>query len=295
MIRFLEYFINALTSGSTYALIALGYTMVYGIMKMINFAHGEFFMVGAYVSYYCIVKFGLPLPIAIIISMILVSILGLAVERFAYRPLQKSKKMSALITAIAVSLLLQGLFNINAIGGEVFFPTSSREFIDKSLSLGSLSIKIIDLLIILSIVLGLIFVQIVMKKTNLGRAMRAVSINQEAAKLMGINTNKTIAATFIIGSSLAAIGGTLVGLKIITFGSTVGAIPGIKAFIAAVIGGIGVINGAVIGGLLIGFIETFSVAIDLSGWKEFIVYTSLILILFLKPNGLLGKKQDVKV
>lgn len=284
--------LNGLSVGSIYALVALGYTMVYGIIKLINFAHGELYMLGAYLAYVGMAHLGLPFLGATLFSIVMTCLIGYIIERIAYRPLRSSARISALITAIGVSILLRyGVMYI--FGAEtISFPQVT---LIKDVTIGSVLIKGPQILIFIVTIVSLVLLQYTVFHTNLGRAMRAVSLDPEAAGLMGINVNKTIALTFVIGSILAAIAGSLVGMYYTSISPSMGVTIGMKAFVAAVFGGIGLLPGAVLGGFLIGIIETIFVALKLSLWRDAVVYAILIIILIVKPSGLLGKKGGTKV
>lgn len=288
----IQQFINGLSLGSVYALLALGYTMVYGIIKLINFAHGEVYMIGAYVGYYVIDTFKLGLVPTLIISMVICAILGVLIEYFAYRPLRKSTRIAALITAIGVSFLIQSLM-IYFVGADTLpFP----QIIDnQNYDLGLFEISKIQIIILLTSLSLMVLLQLIVQKTKMGKAMRAVSVDADAAKLMGINVNHTISFTFAIGSSLAAAGGILIGLYYNSIDPMMGVAPGLKAFIAAVFGGIGIIPGAALGGFLIGLIETFISALGFTAYRDAAVYVILIIILLVRPAGLLGKNVKEKV
>ncbi len=296
----IQQFINGLFLGSVYALMALGYTMVYGIINLINFAHGEIYMIGSFIGYFLIHTFNnynvLPNAwgffIAMILSMVLSAVIGMVIEFLAYRPLRKSTRISALITAIGVSYLLQNLMIY-------FFSADSRSFPQsiarKSYSIGFISVSNVQLLILLVSLILIVLLQLIIKKTRMGKAMRAVSVDSDAAQLMGINVNRTISFTFAIGSALAAAGGMLIGLYYNSINPMMGVAPGLKSFVAAVLGGIGVIPGAALGGFAIGLIETLATAVGLSQYKDALVYGVLIIILLVRPAGILGKHIKEKV
>lgn len=291
---FIQQLINGITLGSVYALISLGYTMVYGIIKLINFAHGDIFMVGAYIAYLSVTYLKLGLIPSLIVSMVFCSILGMLIEKFAYKPLRNSPRISALITAIGVSLLLENLMQIIMGADSRVFPRLVAEknyhlFQDRIV----VNNKQIYLLIIT--VLLMIILNFVVKKTKIGKAMRAVSQDMDAARLMGINVDTTISYTFAIGSALAAAAGVLVGLYYNTINPLMGVLPGLKAFIAAVFGGIGIIPGAMLGGFSLGIIETLVSGYGSSMYKDAVAFALLILILIIKPSGLLGKNIKEKV
>ena len=287
----LQQLVNGLFLGSIYALLALGYTMVYGIIGLINFAHGEVYMIGSFIGFYLINQLHLNF-IAMIISMIGAAILGVVVEFLAYRPLRKSTRIAALITAIGVSYFLQNIMIY-------FFGSNNRAFpqVIKRVEyhLGFITISNIQLLILAIALILMILLQLIIKKTKMGKAMRAVSVDSDAAQLMGINVNRTISFTFALGSALAAAAGVLIGLYYNSIDPTMGTVPGLKAFVAAVLGGIGSIPGAALGGFLIGMIETIANALGLSMYKDAVVYAVLILILLVLPAGILGKNVKEKV
>lgn len=296
MSTFLTQVINGLSLGSIYALIALGYTMVYGIVKLINFAHGDVMMVGAYTGYFILKAVGttpLGLICAFLGAMIVCSLLSLVIERFAYRPLRTAPRLNSLITAIAVELILQnGMRILPFVGSNPRqFPTMET----KSYNFGVVSISNIQLIVIISSIVLMIILNIVINYTRTGKAMRAVSYDLGAASLMGINVNRTIATTFVIGSILAGAGGVLYATAYPQIEPTMGYIPGLKAFVAAVLGGIGSVPGAMLGGVILGIAETMTKAYISSQYADAISYLILIVILLVKPAGLLGKKKIVKV
>lgn len=292
MSQFLQQVINGLSLGSIYALIALGYTMVYGIIKLINFAHGDIYMLGAYVAFITTTYFGFSFFPAMIASMVVCGILGVLIERIAYKPLRHATRIAALITAIGVSYVLEYTTQY-VMGSEVkTYPTLLS---NASFSLGPVTISMQQVYIFTITIVLMIALQLIIKKTKMGRAMRAVSVDEDAAKLMGINVDTTISFTFLLGSSLAGVAGILVGIYYNSIDPLMGMVPGLKAFIAAVFGGIGSVPGAMIGGLFIGIAETMVVAYGSSLYRDAIVYLILILILIIKPDGLLGKNQREKV
>ncbi len=292
MSQFLQQIINGLSLGSIYALIALGYTMVYGIIKLINFAHGDIYMLGAYVAFITTTYFGFSFFPAMIASMVVCGILGVLIERIAYKPLRHATRIAALITAIGVSYVLEYTTQY-IMGSEV--KTYPALLSKASFSLGPVTISMQQVYIFTITIVLMIALQLIIKKTKMGRAMRAVSVDEDAAKLMGINVDTTISFTFLLGSSLAGVAGILVGIYYNSIDPLMGMIPGLKAFIAAVFGGIGSVPGAMIGGLFIGVAETMVVAYGSSLYRDAIVYLILILILIIKPDGLLGKNQREKV
>ena len=292
MSQFLQQVINGLSLGSIYALIALGYTMVYGIIKLINFAHGDIYMLGAYVAFITTTYFGFSFFPAMIASMVVCGILGVLIERIAYKPLRHATRIAALITAIGVSYVLEYTTQY-VMGSEVkTYPTLLS---NASFTLGPVTISMQQVYIFTITIVLMIALQLIIKKTKMGRAMRAVSVDEDAAKLMGINVDTTMSFTFLLGSSLAGVAGILVGIYYNSIDPLMGMIPGLKAFIAAVFGGIGSVPGAMIGGLFIGIAETMVVAYGSSLYRDAIVYLILILILIIKPDGLLGKNQREKV
>lgn len=291
MNQFFMQFINGLNIGSIYALIALGYTMVYGIAKLINFAHGDVIMVGAYISFISM-KFGLPWWLAVIISIVVCAILGVVMEKVAYKPLRKASRISLLITAIGISYLLQNAFQL-IFGAN---PQPYHAFITlPALNLGGISIQANYYITFSVSVVLMILLTLFVNKTTMGKAMRAVSEDEGAAKLMGINVDTTISLTFAIGCALAAIAGILYANCYPMINPTLGSLPGIKAFIAAVLGGIGSIPGAVIGAFILGMVEAMTKAYISSQLTDTIVFAILILMLVFKPAGILGKNVKEKV
>ncbi|WP_248628266.1 branched-chain amino acid ABC transporter permease [uncultured Enterococcus sp.] len=288
----IQQLINGLFLGSIYALLALGYTMVYGIIKLINFAHGEIYMIGSFIGYFLLNNTGIGFFPAMIISMIACAFLGVTIEFLAYRPLRKSTRISALITAIGVSFFLQNIMIY-------FFSPDVRPFPQditrKTYHLGFIEVSNIQLLILVVSIVLMVLLQLIIQKTKMGKAMRAVSVDADAAQLMGISVNRTISFTFALGSALAAAGGMLIGLYYNSIDPMMGVAPGLKAFIAAVLGGIGIIPGAALGGFVIGLIETISTAFGFSDYKDALVYLILIIILFVRPAGILGKNVKEKV
>ncbi|WP_148359310.1 branched-chain amino acid ABC transporter permease [Peribacillus simplex] len=289
----IQQLVNGISLGSIYALIALGYTMVYGIVKLINFAHGDVFMVGSFVGFYAITVMDLSFIPALLISMVTCAIFGVLIERIAYKPLRNATRIAALITAIGVSLLIEnGLIYIRGAQPEAYpnnvLPMDKLDILGVSIS--SQSILILSVSVILMIIL-----QFVVHKTKIGKAMRAVSFDSEAAKLMGINVNNTISATFAIGSALAGAAGVIFGIYYIKIEPLMGVLPGLKAFVAAVLGGIGIIPGAMVGGLLLGVIEALVSAAGYSLWRDGVAFIVLILILIFLPQGLFGKNKREKV
>ena len=290
---FLDNLINGLSLGSIYAIIALGYTMVYGIAKMLNFAHGDVIMVGAYIAFCGLQYWGLPPLVAILVAMVACTVLGITIEGLAYRPLRQAVSLAVLITAIGMSYLLQNTALMIWGANPKSFP---RTFInDASLKLGSLSISSATIYTILANVVIMVALTLFTAKTKMGKAMRCVSEDRGAAELMGINVNRTISMTFAIGSALAAIAGVLLCSSYPILQPTTGSMPGIKAFTAAVFGGIGSIPGAMLCGVMLGLIEIFSKAYISTELGDAIVFAVLIIVLLVKPTGLLGKPVREKV
>ena len=290
--EFLTALLNGLSSGGTYAIIAIGYTMVYGIAKMLNFAHGDIIMVGGYAMFVTLTLIGHPIP-ALIVAILLCVVLGTCVERFAYRPLRGASPLAVLITAIGVSSFLQSLAQI-IFGTAPKMPT--RLQINGALQLGELRIAYGTLVTLGVTVVVMVALTLFVKYSKPGRAMVAVSEDRGAAQLMGVNTNAIIAITFAIGSALAAVAAYLMLMKAPSLSNTLGAMPGIKAFTAAVIGGIGSIPGAMLGGIVLGVIEAFALSVPvLAPFTDAIEFAVLIVILLVKPAGLLGKARREKV
>ena len=291
---FLSYLISGLSLGSVYAIIALGYTMVYGIAKMLNFAHGDIIMIGAYVAFFALTYFHLPLPVVVLVSVAVCTVLGVVIERLAYKPLRQASSLSVLITAIGVSYFLQNTAQLLWSSATKVFPSVLG---NESLKLfsGKLSISYLTIITILTCVVAMVCLTLFINKTKTGKAMRACSEDKGAAELMGINVDTTISITFAIGSGLAAIAAILLCLTYPSVYPTLGSMPGIKAFTAAVFGGIGSIPGALVGGLMLGIIETLSKAYISTQLSDAIVFGVLIVILLIKPAGLLGHKTSEKV
>ena len=305
MSEFLQQVINGLSLGSIYALIALGYTMVYGVLKLINFAHGEVFMVGAYAGYYAAGALGVehyeasgagfPLPLALLVllmAMAASALLGVTIEAFAYRPVRSAPRLTPLITAIGVSLFLQNAAMLVFKPDPRRYPAILREVRFEVGGVILTNIKLAIFVVAIALMAGL---QFFVQRSWTGRAMRALSMNLDAARLMGIDVNRTIRATFAIGSALAAAGGILFGLDQITITPLMGTLTGLKAFVAAVLGGIGNIPGAVVGGLAIGLAEQLTAGYLSPDYRDAITFVILIVILVLKPEGLLGVVRQEKV
>ncbi|WP_423241206.1 branched-chain amino acid ABC transporter permease [Lactonifactor longoviformis] len=288
----LEQLINGLRTGSIYALIALGYTMVYGIAKMINFAHGDIIMVGAYALYVFVGLLGLHPVIAVLLTIVVCSVLGITIEKVAYKPLRNATPLAVLITAIGVSYLLQNLSLLIFKATPIPFGSIIRV---PSVKVGSLNISGITIVTLVVTTVSMIALTLFINKSKAGRAMRAVSEDKGAAELMGVNVNQTISLTFAIGSALAAVAGILFISQYETLLPTMGALPGIKAFVAAVLGGIGSIPGAMLGGIILGIIESLSKAYISTQLADAIVFGILVIVLLVKPSGLLGKLKIEKV
>ena len=291
--EFLSYLISGISLGSVYAIIALGYTMVYGIAKMLNFAHGDIIMIGGYVSFCAMFYLGLPNIVAVLLAVIVCTVLGVVIERLAYKPLRSAPSLAVLITAIGVSYFLQNsALLIWKAAARVYPPV-----VEGSMQLfgGKLTVSYVSLLTIAACVVIMIGLTTFVNKSKMGKAMRACSEDKAAAQLMGINVNGTISLTFAIGSGLAAIAGVLLCSAYPTLVPTTGSMPGIKAFTAAVFGGIGSIPGALLGGVLLGIIEIFAKAYISTQLSDAIVFAVLIVVLIVRPAGLLGKQVREKV
>ena len=290
--NFLTALINGLSSGGTYAIIALGYTMVYGIAKMLNFAHGDVIMVGGYAMFVTLMLADLPL-VALLAAIVFCVVLGITIEKVAYKPLRGASPLAVLITAIGVSFLLQSLAQI-VFGSAPQMPLELQ--IPGLLRIGSFTVSYVTLVTLAVTVAVMISLTLFIKYSKTGRAMVAVSEDRDAALLMGINVNRIIAITFAIGSTLAAVAAYLMLAKAPSLSNTLGAMPGIKAFTAAVIGGIGSIPGAMLGGILLGVVESVSYSIPaLAPFTEAVEFSILIVILLVKPSGILGKMRREKV
>ena len=291
---FLTYLFNGISLGSVYALIALGYTMVYGIAKMLNFAHGDVIMIGSYMVFFGMSSFNMPIPVAIVSSIVICTALGVVIEKIAYKPLRKAANLAVLITAIGVSYFLQNIALLLFGSNPVSFP-SLVNWSGLSLFNGQLTISGNTIVTVLVCIVVMISLMWFIKNTKPGAAMRAVSEDKDAAMLMGINVNKTISLTFAIGSGLAAVAGALLCSSYPSLTPYTGSMPGIKAFTAAVFGGIGSIPGAFIGGILLGVIEILAKAYISSQLSDAIVFAVLIIVLLVKPSGIMGKIIREKV
>ena len=291
-VTFITQVLNGLQLGSIYALVALGYTMVYGIILLLNFAHGDIIMVGAYISWLVMSKLGLNPAIAVVLSIAGCMLLGVLIDKVAYAPLRDAPRLSILITAIGVSYFLENgsqlLFGADAKVVPAYTSVSNIQVGDLTLSFSAIVTVVVT-------AVATVVLTFLVQKTKLGKAMRAVSEDMGAARLMGINVNTTISFTFAVGSALAGIGAVLYCMAYTQASPTMGIMLGTKAFVAAVLGGIGSIPGAVIGGLLVGFAEAFVSAIGLSVWQDAVVFLLLIVVLIVKPTGLLGRPMTEKV
>lgn len=294
MLTFLNHLINGISLGSVYAIIALGYTMVYGIAKMLNFAHGDIIMVGGYVCFCAVNYLGLPTGVGVLLSIVACTVLGIVIERLAYKPLRNAPPLDVLITAIGVSYFLQNAALLIWGSDTKSFP-SVVNLPSVSLFDGQLVVSAITIVTVIAGVVVMVGLTMFTGKTRMGKAMRACSEDRGAATLMGINVNSTISLTFAIGSGLAAVAGVLMCSAYPTLIPTTGSLPGIKAFTAAVIGGIGSIPGAFVGGLVLGVIEIFAKAYVGTQLADAIVFGVLIVVLLVKPSGLLGKTVREKV
>ncbi|MDM5231002.1 branched-chain amino acid ABC transporter permease [Lysinibacillus pakistanensis] len=290
--EWIQQLVNGISLGSIYALIALGYTMVYGIIKLINFAHGDVFMIGAFIGFYAIAKWELGFFPALLLAMAICAIFGVLIERIAYKRLRNATRIAALITAIGVSLLIEYT--------TIFFrgaqPEAYPDVIkNKSFDIFGVQISSTSILILSVAVVLMFLLQFIVHKTKIGKAMRAVSHDADAARLMGINVDNTISATFAIGSALAGAAGVIFGVYYTKIDPLMGVIPGVKAFIAAVLGGIGIIPGAMVGGMLLGVVESLVSALGFSLWRDAAAFVILILILIFRPSGIFGKNAREKV
>lgn len=292
VMEWIQQLINGVSLGSIYALIALGYTMVYGIIKLINFAHGDVFMIGGFIGFYAMVRWDMGFIPALLLAMILCAVFGVIIERVAYKRLRNSTRIAALITAIGVSLLIE--YTV------VFFRGAQPEgypdlFVEKNITILGVQISKTSILILAVSIVLMLLLQFIVQKTKIGKAMRAVSHDADAARLMGINVDNTISATFAIGSALAGAAGVIFGVYYTKVDPFMGIIPGLKAFVAAVLGGIGIIPGAMVGGMLLGVVETFVSALGFSLWRDAAAFIILILILIFRPEGIFGKNTREKV
>ncbi|MFZ5633473.1 MAG: branched-chain amino acid ABC transporter permease, partial [Bacillota bacterium] len=286
--------INGLQLGFMYALIALGYTMVYGVVKLINFAHGDVFMVGAFVGYFGFTQWGMSVPVAVLTSMVICALLGVTIERIAYRPLRYAPKIAALISALGVSLFLEYFGSLKFVFGPNF-RVVQRPFEEIHWQIAGVTITNIQVTVAVTVLIMLAALQYLIYRTKIGMAMRTVSVDHNAARLMGVNVDTTISITFAIGSAFAAAGGVLYAIAYPQIHPFMGIMPGLKAFTAAVLGGIGIIPGAVLGAIIMGQVETLTSAYLSSQLRDAIAFTILILVLLIRPTGILGRNEPDKV
>jgi len=302
---FFQELVNGITTGALYALVALGFSMVYGVLKLLNFAHGDLYMIGAYIGFFVIQWFGgstaltIPVPLLLVIMFVLaaglVGGLGVAIERFAYRPLRDAPRIAPLITAIGISFFLENSALLLFGAQPRIYNTSNFISFSSGIQIGSVSIDSVQILVLVLGVILVVGLQLVVNRTRLGRQMRAVAADREAAEMMGINVNFTISATFFLGSALAGIAGVMGGLLFNQVTATIGFIVGLKAFTASVVGGIGSLPGAMLGGLLIGVAESFITGYISSTYTNLLVFALLIVVLLVRPSGLFGRAQLQKV
>ena len=290
--QLLQQLINGISLGSIYALIALGYTMIYGIIKLINFAHGDIYMVGAYIGFFAITKTGFSIVPAILLSMVVTGLLGILVEKLAYKPLRHAPRISVLITAIGVSFFLEYTSMYFVSPTPRTFPAV---FDNVAINIGPLVINGQQMLILGITCVLMVLLTYIVQRTKIGKAMRAASFDTETAQLMGIDADRVISITFGIGSALAAVAGVLVGVYYNSIDPLMGIMPGLKAFVAAVLGGIGILPGAVAGGLILGVVEAFVSGFVSSTFRDAAAFAILILVLLFKPSGLFGKNTREKV
>lgn len=291
MSLFVSQLFNGLQTGSVYALAALGYSMVYGIILLLNFAHGDIIMVGAYTAFYAMTAFHLHPILSVVLAVVTSTLLGVVIEKVAYTPLRSAPRLSLLITAIGISFLLEN-------GAQLLFGADTKSMdtlVPGNVSFGSVTISYTAILTIIVAVIAMVALTLLVQKTKLGKAMRAVSEDMGAAQLMGISLNKTISFTFAVGSALAGIGSVLYLCAYSQASPTMGSMLGLKAFVAAVLGGIGSIPGAMIGGFAIGLLEALVAAVGLSVWKDAVVFAILIVVLLVKPSGIMGHPVTEKV
>jgi len=287
----MEQAVNGLQLGAVYALIALGYTMVYGVLRLINFAHGDIFMFGAFTAYFLIAKWGVPIYLVFAVTITATALLGFTVEKIAYKPLRSAPRISLLITAVGVSLFLEYFLSLKGLFGPDYI-TFPRPFDVEVYDLHLFTITNIQIIIFSVTAVSLLLLYLLVYKTRHGRAMRAVSHDPEVASLMGINIDGIISFTFVVGTALAGVGGILYGFAYPQINVFMGVMPGIKSFIAAVLGGIGLIHGAVVGGLIIGMLEVFVSAFLSSTFRDGVIFIVLLLVLLLRPNGLFGRRIE---
>ena len=291
MSLFVSQLFNGLQTGSVYALVALGYSMVYGIILLLNFAHGDIIMVGAYTAFYAMTAFHLHPIFSVVLAVITSTLLGVVIEKVAYTPLRSAPRLSLLITAIGISFLLEN-------GAQLLFGADTKSMdtlVPGNVTFGPVTVSYTAILTIIVAVIAMVALTLLVQKTKLGKAMRAVSEDMGAAQLMGISLNKTISFTFAVGSALAGIGSVLYLCAYSQASPTMGSMLGLKAFVAAVLGGIGSIPGALVGGFAIGLLEALVAAVGLSVWKDAVVFAILIVVLLVKPSGIMGHPVTEKV
>jgi len=286
--------INGLQLGLMYALIALGYTMVYGVVKLINFAHGDVFMVGAFVGYFGFTQWGMSVPLSVLTAMVVCSALGVIIEKVAYRPLRYAPKIAALISALGVSLFLEFFSSLKFVFGPNY-RVVPRPIEEIHWNIAGVAITNIQVIIFVTVLIMLALLQFLIYRTKIGMAMRTVAVDHNAARLMGVNVDNTISITFAIGSALAAAGGVLYAIAYPQIHPFMGIMPGLKAFTAAVLGGIGIIPGAVLGAIIMGQVETLTSAFLSSQLRDAIAFSILILVLLIRPTGILGRNEPDKV
>lgn len=291
---FFQQLINGLQLGFVYALIALGYTMVYGIVRLINFAHGDVFMVGAYLGFFVLTIVRLPFPIAIITAMIGCAGLGIIIERLAYKPLRHAPRISSLITAIGVSLFLEYFTSLKFVFGP-YFRAYPRPFVIKTYNLGGVTVSNIQVIVFGVAIFLMTVLTLFVNRTKIGMAMRAVAFDRDAAALMGINVDNIISLTFGIGAALAGAGGVLYGIAYPQINPFMGVMPGLKAFVAAVLGGIGIIPGAMLGAVIMGIVEKLTEVYISSTLRDAAAFAILIVVLLVRPSGIMGKHEQEKV
>ena len=290
--EWIQQLVNGISLGSIYALIALGYTMVYGIIKLINFAHGDVFMLGAFIGFYAIARWEMHFILALLLSMVLCAIIGVIIERVAYKRLRNATRIAALITAIGVSLLIEYTVIFFRGASPEAYPTVIES---RNIEVFGVQISIQALFILAISIILMLLLQFIVHQTKIGKAMRAVSHDADAARLMGINVDNTISVTVAIGSALAGAAGVIFGIYYTRIEPLMGVLPGLKAFVAAVLGGIGIIPGAMVGGLVLGVVETIVSALGYSLWRDAAAFVILILILIIRPSGIFGKNTREKV
>ncbi|ACK42214.1 MULTISPECIES: branched-chain amino acid ABC transporter permease [Dictyoglomus] len=288
----LQQIINGISLGSIYALIALGYTMVYGILRLINFAHGDIYMLGAFIGFFALGSWNMPFAFGLIVAMLLTAVIGILVEKLAYKPLRNAPRISLLITAIGVSFFLENIMVLLVGATPRAFP---QKIPTEIYFIGELIITNKQIIILSVSILLMLFLQFIVNKTKIGRAMRAVSQDKEMAQMLGVNIDNVISFTFALGSALAAAGGVLVGMYFNKIEPYMGVMPGLKAFVAAVLGGIGIIPGAMLGGFIMGIAEVLVSGFISSTIRDAVAFVILIIILLIKPTGILGKYMREKV